>query len=242
MLLLSQFHLWVERCPVCDICVRSEVCDRLISAKSKWSFNSSKVFFFCTSKKKTRSQPSIRGTLLSMTPLARNSGQLLVFLLGSFLSWRQVSFTCAGLPVIIVTAIYFVICNWTLNHFRIELLTFYWLRICFFLFLIRFPNHRIGCCQRIAWKMHKNHCNGCAVGCPLIWFVRNLHGSKVIAHYRIMSHFGINYGNCGDNVHWNHLFWPLHWIFCWNFRSLWFGALISFKCWRRMECHGMPIL
>lgn len=67
------------------------------------------------------SQPSIRGTLLSLGPIARNSGQFVVYLLGSFLSWREVSLACATLPIIIVMAISCVICNWIWSCFFFQL-------------------------------------------------------------------------------------------------------------------------
>lgn len=54
------------------------------------------------------SEPSIRGVLLSLTPIAGSAGNFLVQLLGSFLSWRQVSLITAALPIIIVIAICFV--------------------------------------------------------------------------------------------------------------------------------------
>lgn len=53
-------------------------------------------------------EPSARGALLAFIPIARYSGQFIVYFLGSFFAWRQVAFTCAAVPVIVVFAICFV--------------------------------------------------------------------------------------------------------------------------------------
>lgn len=66
------------------------------------------------------SEPSVRGILLSMTPIAGSLGNFTVNILGSFLSWRQVSLVVSILPVIIVSAMCFVpeSPNWLLSKNR----------------------------------------------------------------------------------------------------------------------------
>lgn len=60
------------------------------------------IFFFMNS------EASARGVLLSFGPLAVNLGHVIVNLLASFQSWRQVTLIISILPVIIVVAICFV--------------------------------------------------------------------------------------------------------------------------------------
>lgn len=50
----------------------------------------------------------MRGTLLSIGGLAASLGYFTVSLLGSFLSWRQVSLALSVIPVVNVIAICFV--------------------------------------------------------------------------------------------------------------------------------------
>lgn len=66
------------------------------------------------------SEPSIRGTLLSLSTIAKNSGIFVVYLLGSFLSWRQVALACSIVPIIIIIAICFIpeSPNWLLSKDR----------------------------------------------------------------------------------------------------------------------------
>lgn len=54
------------------------------------------------------SQPSTRGVLNAFSGIAAASGIFMIFLLGSFLSWRQVSYACAIIPIFNVFVAIFV--------------------------------------------------------------------------------------------------------------------------------------
>lgn len=59
-------------------------------------------FFF------SASEPSIRGVLNACSGIAATAGIFMIFLLGSFLSWRQVSYACAIIPILNVIVGIFV--------------------------------------------------------------------------------------------------------------------------------------
>lgn len=50
----------------------------------------------------------VRDVLLSFMPIVRYLGQFIVYMMGSFLPWRQCSFICAALPIATVMIMYFV--------------------------------------------------------------------------------------------------------------------------------------
>lgn len=54
------------------------------------------------------SEPSIRGMLMACSGISSASGIFMVFFLGSFLSWRQVAFICAVIPISSIIAVFFV--------------------------------------------------------------------------------------------------------------------------------------
>lgn len=55
-----------------------------------------------------KSEPSIRGVLLGFCGISSSCGIFMVYLLGAFLSWRQVALICISIPASTVVAIYFV--------------------------------------------------------------------------------------------------------------------------------------
>lgn len=66
----------------------------------------------------------VRGTLLSLSTVARTGGFSLVYLMGRYLSWRDVSLVCSIFPVITFIAICFVNHNSIENPFIRHLNTF----------------------------------------------------------------------------------------------------------------------
>ncbi|XP_031639278.1 facilitated trehalose transporter Tret1-like [Contarinia nasturtii] len=54
------------------------------------------------------SEPSVRGVLNAFSGIAATAGILMIFLLGSFLSWRQVSYACAIIPIFNVLVAIFI--------------------------------------------------------------------------------------------------------------------------------------
>lgn len=116
------------------------------------------------------SEPSVRGTLLSLSTVARNGGIFVVYLLGSYLSWRDVSLVCSIFPIITFIAICFVMPNSSYSNFSIRsiriLNTF-----CFSFW--RFPSRLIGCYQKSVQKMHNNHYSGYEGGLARLLFKMN---------------------------------------------------------------------
>lgn len=55
-----------------------------------------------------RSEPSLRGVLWAVAGFAANIGMFMIFLFGSFYSWRQVAYVCSIVPVINVLVAIFV--------------------------------------------------------------------------------------------------------------------------------------
>lgn len=122
------------------------------------------------------SEPSVRGTLLSLSTVARNAGIFVVYLLGSFLSWRQVSLACSSVPILILIAICFV------NKIK-KLLNLFkaappMSKFPFFS-VWRFLNLPTIFCSSNGKKMHKNHYNGFAVGSNRFRFKMNLKSFKI---------------------------------------------------------------
>lgn len=48
---------------------------------------------------------------MAIGPLASSIGLFILYLLGSILSWRQVSLVCAAFPIIILVSVFFVCSN-----------------------------------------------------------------------------------------------------------------------------------
>lgn len=46
------------------------------------------------------SEPSVRGVLMGVSGISTTTGMFLIWMLGSFFSWRQVAFTCAAIPIL----------------------------------------------------------------------------------------------------------------------------------------------
>ncbi|XP_031639255.1 facilitated trehalose transporter Tret1-like [Contarinia nasturtii] len=66
------------------------------------------------------SETSFRGTLMALAPLSHGLGNVLVYLMGTFLSWHRVALICAAVPVLTMIAISLVpeSPNWLLSKDR----------------------------------------------------------------------------------------------------------------------------
>lgn len=54
------------------------------------------------------SEPSVRGILSAFSGIAPTAGMFMIFLLGSFLSWRKVCYICTIIPIINIMMTIFV--------------------------------------------------------------------------------------------------------------------------------------
>lgn len=59
-------------------------------------------------KNKLLSEPTIRGTMLAIGSMSTTSGNFFIFLLGSFIPWRNVALFCAVTPIMTVLFAYLV--------------------------------------------------------------------------------------------------------------------------------------
>lgn len=160
----------------------------------------------------------VRGTLLAISVIARQSGYAVIFLMGSFLTWRQCAIYIGILPVIIVIAICFV--SWISRILpRINHWNQHWFRLSFSHSFFRFRRHQIGCYQKIVQKMRKSHCSGCVDGANPNWFKMNLPSFRITrCWWRHAFHvhnnrsnaiirrpmFSIKSASYGKNATWNH--------------------------------------
>lgn len=131
------------------------------------------------------SEPSVRGTLLSLSTVARNGGIFVVYMLGSMLSWRHVSLACSVVPIITFIAICFVIQIFSQKPFNpIKPAASKFSNYPFFFSIrCRFPSHRIGCYQKSVQKMHNDHYSGYADGLNRLLFRMNLKNFKITLNW-----------------------------------------------------------
>ena len=122
------------------------------------------------------SEASVRGVLLSFAPIASSFGIFIVSLLGSFVSWRQVSLTTSVLPAIIVIAICFVRMTLLFASSSVSIVT-----SIKHLSLSRFLKHQTGYYQKIVQRKHNDRYNGYADGFEPMQYVMNLYGFKSTA-------------------------------------------------------------
>lgn len=54
------------------------------------------------------SEPSLRGILSAFSGISSTAGIFMVYLLGSFMSWRQVAYACAIIPMLNILVALFV--------------------------------------------------------------------------------------------------------------------------------------
>lgn len=82
-----------------------------MSVRSGIHFERSKYyscFFLIIRNYSIQSEPSIRGTIITITTMAFNLGIFTVLALGAILPWRRVAFICAIFPICCFIAVLFV--------------------------------------------------------------------------------------------------------------------------------------
>lgn len=106
------------------------------------------------------SEPSIRGVLNGIQGISTTTGMFLIYLLGSFFSWRQVSYVCAAVPIANILVAIFV----SAKFFQ-EIPSFSMFTVKTSFSLPRCRKLRFGCFQKTVPTKPKEHCRCCVDGC-----------------------------------------------------------------------------
>lgn len=123
---------------------------------SKRQFNKSFSIRLCfDSIARKQSEPAIRGVLMACAGISSSAGIFMVFLLGTFLSWRQVALTCICIPASTLFAIFFVPGNFQSN---VSSNSQFWES------LFSFKKLQFGWSGKVVPKTHLKPCSGFAVG------------------------------------------------------------------------------
>lgn len=92
------------------------------------SHNAQPMRYFNLEKFLPYSQPSVRGTVITIGGISTSVGFFIAMAFGAVLSWRQVAFVCAIFPLICLTAVTFV----SKNLSKYNSMAFFSLKINFF--------------------------------------------------------------------------------------------------------------
>lgn len=132
-----------------------------------------------------QSEKSVRGIFLSVTPIAASFGQFIIYLLGSFTSWRHLALGVSILPIIIIVAVYLVI-KFQLSTPTRNNMCLCWFHFNWFMYF-RYRKRRIGCCRKIDQTTHSNPFSGCADGFRPKQFMTNSRGWTITTPDRMYA-------------------------------------------------------
>lgn len=99
------------------------------------------------------SQPSVRGILVSSSTLSTTIAPLLIFLLGTMTTWRNVAMFACVVQLFTLVALFFVS---ELLNYLLLLLEFNGITVVFYIDF-RSQNHQFGCCRTIERRKHSDH-------------------------------------------------------------------------------------
>lgn len=150
------------------------------------------------------SQPHLRSILIGLSSFIMGAGASIVFILNTFLPWRQIALTCLFVPVVSVVVLLFV----SLGNTNIAGVKGFSIKTAYFSYILRYPRHRNGFYQKTEQMKQKNHFNGFVDGFQVTKYLPSLQSSNDIVKGQnhavhvsnkssgVLIHFPLGVKNC----------------------------------------------